>query len=68
MSKLADDMATYIRTGDLRGLSLVKTRDDLMSRYLDNDATLTDDERKTLRTLNDLLSSEPQSRIERARD
>jgi hypothetical protein len=67
MSKLADDMATYIRTGDLRGLSLVKTRDDLMSRLLDNDSTLTDDERKTLRTLNDLLSSEPRSRIEGAR-
>lgn len=67
MSRLADDMATYIRTGDLRGLCLVKTRDELMSRHLDNDPTLTDAERKTLRTLNALLSSEPQSRIERAR-
>ncbi len=67
MSKLADDMATYIRTGDLRGLSLVKTRDALMSRHLDNDATLTEAERKTLRALNDLLSSEPPERIRRAR-
>lgn len=67
MGKLADDMAEYLRTGELRGLSLVKTRDDLMSRHLDNDATLTEEERETLRTLNALLSSEPEWRIRRAR-
>jgi len=67
MSKLVDDMAEYIRTGDLRGLSLVQTRDALMSRLLDNDPTLTDDERRTLAALNALLSSEPPSRIDRAR-
>jgi hypothetical protein len=68
MSKLADDMATYIRTGDLRGLCLVRTRDDLMSRYLDNDAAMTKDDIRMLHTLNALLSSEPRSRIDRARD
>ncbi len=60
-------MATYIRTGDLRGLSLVKARDALRMRDLDNDRPLSDDERKTLRTLDALLSSEPASRIRRAR-
>jgi hypothetical protein len=67
MSKLADDMVAYIRTGDLRGLALVTTRDALMSRLLDNDPTLSEDERQTLRALDDLLSSEPRERIERAR-
>lgn len=67
MSKLAEDMATYLRTGDLRGLSLVQTRDELKMRLLDNDRPLNDDEAKTLRTLDALLSSEPHSRIQRAR-
>jgi hypothetical protein len=67
MSKLTDDIATYLRTGDLRGLSIVKTRDALRMRQLDNDRPLSEDEAKTLRTLDALLSSEPPSRIERAR-
>jgi len=66
MTQLADDMDRYIRTGDLRGLTLVKTRDDLMMRHLDN-LPLTDGERALLRTLNALLSSEPAERIRRAR-
>lgn len=66
MNRLADDMATYVRTGDLRGLSLVKTRDALRMRQLDNEP-MSAAEVETLRTLDALLSSEPHSRIQRAR-
>lgn len=57
--KLADDMATYVRTGDLRGLSLVQTRNDLRARR----PTLSGDEVKTLAVLDALLSSEPPERL-----